>query len=89
MAGFKKEIKKLKIICKCRKPKPGLFLEAINDFNLDKKNIYNIGNTKNDMYAGYSAGIRKNFLLSENKKKISHNKKYIELNYEKLISKLK
>ena len=23
--------------CKCRKPKPGLFLEAINDFNLDKK----------------------------------------------------
>ena len=89
VSGFKKEIKELKIICKCRKPKPGMFLEAINDFNLDKRNIYNIGNTKNDMYAGYSAGIRKNFLLSENKKKISHNKKYIELNYENIISKLK
>jgi len=43
-------------------------LLKLNDFNLDKRNIYNIGNTKNDMYAGYSAGIRKNFLLSENKK---------------------
>ena len=66
-----------------------MFFEAINDFNLDKRNIYNIGNTKNDMYAGYRAGIRKNFLLSENKKKNSHNKKYIKLSYENLISKLK
>ena len=89
ISGYKKEIKKLKIICKCRKPKPGLFLKAINDFNLDKKNIYNIGNTKSDMYAGYRAGIKKNFLLSENKKNISYKKKYIELSYENLISKLK
>ena len=89
VAGFKKEIKKLKIICKCRKPKPGLFLEAINDFNLDKKNIYNIGNAKSDMYAGYSAGIKRNFLLSEDKKNITYNKRYIELNYENFISKLK
>ena len=89
IAGYKKEIKKLKIICKCRKPKPGLFLKAINDFNLDKKNIYNIGNNKSDMYAGYRAGIKKNFLLSENKKNISYKKKYIELSYENLISKLK
>jgi len=89
ISGYKKEIKKLKIICKCRKPKPGLFLKAINDFNLDKKNIYNIGNTKSDMLAGYSAGIKKNFLLSENKKNIYYTKKYIELSYENLISKLK
>ena len=89
IGGYKKEIKKLKIICKCRKPKPGLFLKAINDFNLDKKNIYNIGNTKSDMLAGYSAGIKKNFLLSENKKNIYYTKKYIELSYENLISKLK
>ena len=89
MAGFKKEIKKLKIICKCRKPKAGLFLEAINDFNLNKKYIYNIGNTKSDMYAGYSAGIKRNFLLSENKKNITYNKRYIELNYKNLMSQLK
>ena len=89
VAGFKKEIKKLKIICKCRKPKPGLFLKAINDFNLNKKNIYNIGNTKSDMYAGYSAGIKRNFLLSEDKKNITYNKRYIELNYKNLMSQLK
>ncbi len=88
-SGFKKEIKKLKKICKCRKPAPGMFLNAINDFNLNKKDIYNIGNTKNDMYAGYKAGIKKNFLVSNNKKNIIKNKKYVELNYKKLIKKLK
>ena len=87
--GFKKEIKKLKKICKCRKPAPGMFLKAIKDFNLNKKNIYNVGNTKNDMYAGYRAGIRKNFLLSDNKKNIFKNKKYTELNYERLAARLK
>ena len=61
ISGFKNEIKKLKKICKCRKPAPGMFLKAIKDFNLNKKNIYNVGNTKNDMYGGYSAGIRKSF----------------------------
>ncbi len=89
VAGFKKEIKKLKIICKCRKPKAGLFLEAINDFNLNKKYIYNVGNAKSDMYAGHSAGIKKNFLLSEDKKNITYNKRYIELNYKNLMSQLK
>ena len=41
------------------------------------------------MYAGHSAGIKRNFLLSEDKKNITYNKRYIELNYENLISKLK
>ena len=66
-----------------------MFLKAIKDFNLNKKNIYNVGNTKNDMYGGYSAGIRKNFLLSDNKKNIFKNKKYTELNYERLAARLK
>ena len=66
-----------------------MFLKAIKDFNLNKKNIYNVGNTKNDMYAGYRAGIRKNFLLSDNKKNIFKNKKYTELNHERLAARLK
>ena len=89
MPGFKNEIKKFKIICKCRKPKPGMFLSAIKDFNLKKKNIYNIGNSLNDMYAGSNAGIKKNFLISEKKKSITYNKKYKEIDYGKLIPKIK
>ena len=89
MPGFKNEIKKFKIICKCRKPKSGMFLSAIKDFNLKKKNIYNIGNSLNDMYAGYNVGIKKNFLISEKKKNITYNKKYKEIDYGKLISKIK
>ena len=41
------------------------------------------------MYAGYSAGIKRNFLLSENKKNITYNKRYIELNYKNLMLQLK
>jgi len=37
ISGFKKEIKKLKKTCNCRKPAPGMFLRAIKDFNLKKK----------------------------------------------------
>ena len=48
-----------------------------------------IGNTKSDMYAGYSAGIKRNFLLSVDKKNITYNKRYIELNYKNLMSQLK
>tara|TARA_Y100000590_G_scaffold370425_1_gene432244 strand:+ start:640 stop:1875 length:1236 start_codon:yes stop_codon:yes gene_type:complete len=89
ISGFKKEIKKFKIVCKCRKPKPGMFLNAIKDFNLKKKNVYNIGNSVNDMYAGYRAGIKENFLVSDKNKSITYNKKYKEINYGKLISKIK
>ena len=37
--GYKKEIKSLKIKCRCRKPNNGLFLDAIKDLNIDKKNL--------------------------------------------------
>ncbi|MBC8294896.1 MAG: hypothetical protein H8E55_03745, partial [Pelagibacterales bacterium] len=60
-----------------------------NDFNLNKKDIDNIGNAISDMYAVHSAGIKRNFLLSEDKKNITYNKRYIELNYKNLMSQLK
>lgn len=33
--GFPEEIKKFKIDCECRKPKPGLILAASKAFNID------------------------------------------------------
>ena len=41
------------------------------------------------MYAGYKAGIKKNFFISEKKKNITYNKRYKEIDYGKLISKIK
>ncbi|MBY0124255.1 D-glycero-beta-D-manno-heptose 1,7-bisphosphate 7-phosphatase [Bacillus sp. S/N-304-OC-R1] len=44
--------------CECRKPRPGLILEAISDYNIDRKKSYFIGDKDTDMEAAAAAGIR-------------------------------
>lgn len=44
--------------CECRKPKPGLILQAANDFNIDLKRSSLIGDDDNDVEAGKKAGCR-------------------------------
>lgn len=43
--------------CNCRKPKPGLLLEATKDYNIDLSSSYIIGDRLKDIYAGYDAGV--------------------------------
>jgi D-glycero-D-manno-heptose 1,7-bisphosphate phosphatase len=43
--------------CNCRKPKTGLFEQAITDFDLDVKYSYAIGNNAADIEAGHKAGL--------------------------------
>jgi D,D-heptose 1,7-bisphosphate phosphatase len=42
-------LEEYKIDCKCRKPKTGMFEKAINDFILDPKKCYIIGDSWRDM----------------------------------------
>jgi len=44
--------------CACRKPRPGLLLQAAVDFNLDLSHSYIIGDKQSDLDAGYAAGCR-------------------------------
>ena len=44
--------------CACRKPRPGLLLQAAEDFNLDLSRSYIIGDKQSDLDAGYAAGCR-------------------------------
>ena len=44
--------------CNCRKPKTGLFIKAISDFDINLEGSYMIGDRKNDMDAAASLGIR-------------------------------
>ncbi len=48
--------------CNCRKPKPGMILEAINDLKeqgvqIDFKNSYMVGNSETDILAGKNSGL--------------------------------
>lgn len=45
--------------CRCRKPAPGLFLDAARELDLDLAESFMVGDTLADMQAAWSAGIRR------------------------------
>jgi D-glycero-D-manno-heptose 1,7-bisphosphate phosphatase len=57
-SGYEGEVKELKIDCDCRKPKPGMFFKAAEDFNIDLSQSYMIGDSDNDVSAGGNAGCK-------------------------------
>lgn len=64
--GFEGERPEYKIDCDCRKPKPGLLLQAAKDFNIDLSESYMIGDSNRDVEAGENAGVKKSILIKEN-----------------------
>jgi len=52
----------LKRQCNCRKPKPGLFLEAIKKFNIDARASYAVGDSYVDILAGEAVKTKTVFL---------------------------
>lgn len=54
--GFPGEVPSLKIDCGCRKPKPGMLLQAAEDFNIDLSSSWMIGDDERDVGAGKNAG---------------------------------
>ena len=55
--GYEGEIPELKIECECRKPKPGMLMQAAADYNIDLKNSWMIGDDKNDIMVGIAANV--------------------------------
>lgn len=64
--GFEGERPEYKCNCYCRKPKPGLLLQAAKDFNIDLSGSYMIGDSHRDVEAGENAGVKKSILVEEN-----------------------
>lgn len=54
--GYEGEIPELKFDCDCRKPKPGMLIQASKDFNFDLGLSWMIGDAENDVKAGINAG---------------------------------
>ena len=64
--GFEGERPEYKIDCDCRKPKPGLLLQAAKDFNIDLSESYMIGDSHRDVEAGENARVKKSIKVEEN-----------------------
>jgi len=51
-------------VCECRKPEPGMFLEAQREYDLDMAASVMIGDNERDIEAAMRAGVGMNVLLS-------------------------
>ncbi|BFT30282.1 D-glycero-beta-D-manno-heptose 1,7-bisphosphate 7-phosphatase [Alteromonas sp. D210916BOD_24] len=56
--------KKYAIACACRKPLPGMFLQAASDLGIDLQQSVMVGDSWRDILAADSAGINQSFYLS-------------------------
>jgi D,D-heptose 1,7-bisphosphate phosphatase len=63
--GFPGERPEYKIACDCRKPKPGLILQAAKKYHIDLFQSYMVGDDERDVQAGIAAGCRPVFLTTE------------------------
>ena len=57
-SGFIGEVMELKVECDCRKPKPGLLLQAAEDMNISLQDSWMVGDSSADMLAGEKAGVQ-------------------------------
>jgi D,D-heptose 1,7-bisphosphate phosphatase len=75
--GYPEEVPEYKIECVCRKPKPGMLLEAAERYNIDLSSSFMIGDSTADIAAGIAAGCitigtRTGLALSDEKYKVKH-----------------
>jgi D,D-heptose 1,7-bisphosphate phosphatase len=75
--GFPGERPEYKIDCDCRKPKPGMILQAAEKYNIDHSQSYMVGDDMRDVNAGISAGCIPVLLSDKNS---GPNSKYINSN---------
>jgi D,D-heptose 1,7-bisphosphate phosphatase len=57
-AGFEGEIPDLKFACGCRKPAPGMILEAFDRWHITPEGSWMIGDRTQDILCGLNAGLR-------------------------------
>jgi D-glycero-D-manno-heptose 1,7-bisphosphate phosphatase len=53
--------------CSCRKPNPGMLIQAAKELNIDLKNSIIIGDKERDVLAGINAGLTTTYLFDEAK----------------------
>lgn len=63
--GYPEERPEYKVECDCRKPKPGMLLQAAKDWNIDMAQSVMIGDKDSDIQAGQAAGVRQSFLIGK------------------------
>jgi histidinol-phosphate phosphatase family protein len=50
-------------LCQCRKPQPGMLLQAARDLSLDLPSSWMVGDAWSDLLAGHAAGLQGTIML--------------------------
>ncbi|TNH02351.1 D-glycero-beta-D-manno-heptose 1,7-bisphosphate 7-phosphatase [Testudinibacter sp. TR-2022] len=64
--------------CDCRKPKPGMLLQAIQELNIDPNHSFMVGDKIEDLMAGKAAGIAHNILVRSGKTVTTEGEQFAE-----------
>ncbi|MBN1968000.1 MAG: D-glycero-beta-D-manno-heptose 1,7-bisphosphate 7-phosphatase [Candidatus Delongbacteria bacterium] len=80
-----KALGKYKIDCDCRKPKPGMIIEAVKKFSIDLEKSYMIGDKKSDIEAGKAVGMKTILVGSGYGEKTKENYNNYDFYAEKLV----
>lgn len=51
-------LKKYRLVCRCRKPNPGMILDALKKFKINPKGSFMVGDKTSDILAGKRAGLK-------------------------------
>ncbi len=54
-------------VCDCRKPKPGMLLQAKQEFDIEMDNSLMVGDKERDIEAALRAGVTQTYLFDETK----------------------
>ena len=63
--------------CACRKPKPKLLLDAANEFDIDLRSSYMIGDRPTDVQTGLNAGTKTILVMTGHKTAVHDQANYI------------
>ncbi len=72
--------KKYRVACECRKPLPGMILQAAKEFDIDLTKSLVIGDMITDVITGKSAGCKTIFIESPHSKRVIKSKNAFDIN---------
>ena len=72
-------------VCDCRKPAPGMFLEATQELNIDLAASYMVGDKVSDMKAAEAAGVGHKILVRTGKEITTEGEALAEAVYPSLV----
>lgn len=64
--------------CNCRKPKPGMILQALDEFNISLKDSLMIGDKPSDLESARRAGVESGYLIGDEFKSVLEVLEYIK-----------